>query len=655
MDREPEPDAAERRRPVQEYAAIAIWSNETPSSQHPPASLAERASLTYQAMSNSDDIILVLERDRLGPTNEAIIIAVNEAFCRASGYTDDQLVGGAVAGLFTTADHAAILTKAIHGNGSLRTELSCNRASGGGFMLGMHLMPAPARTAGRDCFVILGRDITAALQARQMQDSIQRLLAKVFSSVDAPVAIVNGAGRIVMTNPRIDQLLGYKPNGLLGRTSIEIVAPQARERVTALIGQQTVDGHDTVQNAPLLRADGSEILVKITSVVAMPEETKQFRILTVRPQIAASSETRSESVGRLKLVGIEEVRAALGARWSSVAARAMATAEVVIKRNCGPQDSYSRADDTSFLMCFGSLSEEEASFRAAMIGREIRNRLIGDGQDPEEAYVRSVAAMVRFDDEGQSAESLQILLMDRLNKQIERIEEAARQTLRDALICATCDLTPVVGRSTGQLVATEVCIPGKLEQRVTAAMAALPRNECKEFDRDGLLLGLAAQQAVTTLAQGDTMPLLVSLSFDIFAARAATERFFAVCARMDPRVAGRLILVLGGLPPGLPRTRLQDCVSRLRPFCRAVGYEIEDLATLPQINLSNSYHPVLVLPAALCKATAPDTLRNLIASLQSHRAKVMVRGAASDHDAAAFRTVGADMVSMKSAAALSRR
>ncbi len=114
-------------------------------------------------------------------------------------------------------------------------------------MFGMHLMPAPPRTPGRDCFVILGRDITAVLQARQTQDSMQRLLAKVFTSVDAPVAIVNGAGRVVMTNPQLDGLLGYKPNGLVGLPSLDLVVPDARARAATIIRQQLLDGHDSVQ------------------------------------------------------------------------------------------------------------------------------------------------------------------------------------------------------------------------------------------------------------------------------------------------------------------------------------------------------------------------------------------------------------------------
>ncbi len=123
-------------------------------------------------MADSDDIVLILERDGDGDAaaNTVVIVASNAAFRRASGYSDDHLLGRPAADLFPNREQAEILMKAIHDNGSLRSELLCSRANGATFMMGMHLMPAPARAPGKACFVILGRDITAAFQARQMQD-----------------------------------------------------------------------------------------------------------------------------------------------------------------------------------------------------------------------------------------------------------------------------------------------------------------------------------------------------------------------------------------------------------------------------------------------------------------------------------------------------
>jgi PAS domain S-box-containing protein len=545
-------------------------------------------------MSNSDDLVLLLERD--SDTSSGVIIGCNQAFRKASGYSNEQLLGLSVTGLFPEEDHAEILRNAILGAGSLRAELMCSRQSGDTFVIGMHLMPAPARMPGKPCFVILGRDITVAFRGRQMQDSIQRLLAKVFSSVDSAVAIVNSAGRIVMTNPRCELLLGYGPTGLVGKSTLELMAPDQRASVATTIQRHLNDGVDVNYAASVARADGSLLAVRFTSVIAVTSDTKKFRIVTLRPDAVDTTKIRSESVGRIKLVGLEEVRAALGKRWPALALRAMAAAEKVIKRNCGPEDSYSRVDDTSFLVCFGTLSEEESSFRAAMIGREIRNKLIGLGEDPESTYVRAVAAVVRFPDQVKAGGPLSAVLLDGLDKQLGRLEQEARLTLRNVMAEAAFELEPAFGRGLGRPVASQVVISPKTERQLVTALFALPQQEANAFDVDGFLLGLAAQHAVASLAQGDTSPVLVKISFDVFASRASTERLFGLCAKIDPRVAARLVIILSSLPNGLPRTRLQDCINRLRPFCHGVGYHLDELADLAQIDLSNSFNPIVIFP-----------------------------------------------------------
>ena len=386
----------------------------------------EAAWLAYQAVDQSDDIVLLLESS--GATG-AVLIAANGAFRRASGHSDAQLAHRPVADLFPPGEPAAALLTAIRDRATLRTELACHRAGGGSFMFGLHLMPAPERTPGRPCCVILGRDITAQLEARRMQDSIQRLLAKVFTSVDEAVAIINAAGRIVMANPRLDQLLGYQPNQLVGRNTLDLVEAGSRAAMAATIQRHIARGGDLTFVAPLLRADGTRIVVSLTSVLVSTDDTRQFRIVTLRSQAVSGGGMRVESAGRIRLVGLDEVRVAMGDRWQAVAERSMATAETVIKRRCGPEDSYSRADETSFLICFGVLGEQAASFRAAMIGREIRDRLIGQGGDPDTAYVRSIAAAVRFPDTGAAAASLHTVLLDGLDTQMERIEREARHTL----------------------------------------------------------------------------------------------------------------------------------------------------------------------------------------------------------------------------------
>jgi PAS domain S-box-containing protein len=634
---------------VRETNAITVQSTLRPSARHPPASIEEKALLTFRAMSSSDDIVLLLERGPDSQTHDVVVIGVNDAFRNASGYADEYILGRTVTDLFPTEDQSGTLMNALRDEGSLRSELACRKADGSTFMLGIHLMPAPARTPGRDCFVILGRDITAVLHVRQTQDSIQRLLAKVFSSVGVAVIIVSGAGRIVMTNQHVDLLLGYPPNGLVGLVTMDLVAPDARARVAAMVRQQAADGRETNASVPLLRADGSELTVRITSVVTTPGESRQFRILTLRPEVNGLAVVGSQCVGRIRLAGLEEVRAALGPRWAAATARAMLTAEAVVMQHCGPQDRYARTDETTFLLCFGKLNEADAARQVAMIAREISERLIGQGQPPHNAHVNAIATVLAFTDDDQPKDPLNAFLTTALNNGLEPIEEAARQTLREASACESCELAPVLGRDGGQVVASQVVMPVDLEQRLATAMAALPRGETREFDLDGLLLSLATRQAMTSSPGAENTLLMVTVSFDIFASRAATERFFAVCAKLDSRAANRLILLLSTLPAGLPHTRLQDCVGRLRQYCRSVGYAFNRLDNVSDIDLSGGLNPILVLPAAACAASTQEALTALFLSLQSRRASIMIREVVSERDAAAFWAAGADMVCMKRA------
>jgi hypothetical protein len=237
-------------------------------------------------------------------------------------------------------------------------------------------------------------------------------------------------------------------------------------------------------------------------------------------------------------------------------------------------------------------------------------------------------------------------LLDGLDQQLERIEREARQTLRDALSGAGCDLGPVHGRNPEQVVACQILLPRLLERQILTALAALPPKEAAAFDLDGLMMGLAAQQAVSGMVRGETMPLLVRISYDIFSTRAATDRFFRICEKIDRRMTGRLVLLLSSVPNGVPRTRLQDCVNRLRPYCRGVGYQVDDPNELPELDLTNSFNPIVVLPIAACNLGAPARTRALFATLQSRRAKVLVAGVGSDSDAATVLALGADMVAM---------
>ena len=611
----------------------------------PAINVEHLARLAWQAMDHSDDIVLLLEKASAADNAAMIVIGANDAFHRASGYHADQILGQSVTGLFPDTAQAGTLLDTIRQAGSLRAEMALLRADGSTFVLGLHLMPVPRGGSELPGFMVLGRDITAILQARNAQVSAQRLLAKVFICIDEAVVIVDTNDRIVMTNPHADRLLGYKANALAGRPLLDVVAPRDRDLVATNRRRQMEQGGDLAFEATLLRADDSEQMMRVRSVVVERDDHKRFRILTLRP--AAPAQIHTESAGHIKLVGLNEVRDALGSRWPALATRAMATAEAVIKRRCDKEDSYSQVDDISFLICFGALDAQEATFRAAMIGREIRDRLIGQSGDPDTAQVRSIAASVSFPwQEGQPTAIRDAALLAGLDSQLQQIEKDARQTLDAVLLDARCELETIHSRNAGEMVATWVCLPEALERKLLCAFAILPRGETEAFDLDGLLLGLAAKQAITGLARGASQPLLVPVGFDVFNSRPATERFTTLCRKLDKRVTKQLVFVLSGLSEGLPRSYLFECVNRLRPFCSGVGFQADDPALLAPLDLAPSGNAVVALPASAITAMSAEKVKTLVNFLHAKRMKLLVRRLGSADQAAKVLALGADLISM---------
>jgi PAS domain S-box-containing protein len=554
--------------------------------------------MLYDTMDHSDDLVVFLEQTGDG-ADDILIASANDAFCRTCGYSHAELTGQPLRHLAAPdgdPDRFVELVSAMHERRSFRSETLCSRKAGTPFWLGLHLMPV--RNANPPCCIILGRDITENLQVRRQQAAIQGLLAKVFQCVSAPVAIVSEDGRILMTNPALDELLGYPAGGLVGRLAMDCNAPSVRPSAIAARQRQVQDGRDYTVATRLLHADGSEVAAELTSITVQREDLRRFRIITIfKLETPEATPVTVHVAGKIKLIGLDEVKEALGTRWEAVAARAMASAEHVIQNACGTRDTWSRTPDGGFLICFADASEDEAAVRAAALARQIRTRLIGEGETGAMANVSAIAAAVDVSNEpGRSADMLALVIGERLNNRLAQIEVQARETLRHAMFTSTCRLEAVRSRRTKEIVAQVVSLQIDLEQRILAAFSALPANERADFDFDRLVLGVAATQAITEIAAGGSMLILVNVNFEVFLDRRRTERYVMACQALDSRLRERLVLVLSEMPKGFPKSRVLECVARLRPFCNGVGFQSDGIEA-PAVELSLLGAAIVVLRA----------------------------------------------------------
>jgi PAS domain S-box-containing protein len=604
--------------------------------------------MLYRALNGSDDLVVILEQTG-DATDDLLIAASNDAFCRAANADFAELIGKPFLGLAAPeADPATCLAllRAAHERCSFRSELLCSRQRGPPFWLGLHLMPVPQSVP--PCSLILGRDITEGRRDRQQHAAIQGLLAKVFVSVQAAVAIADEDGAILMNNPALDHLLGYPVGGLVGHTAQEVVAPEFHAAVAAARARQSSVGQSLRLKAELLHIDGSRVPVEIAATMVQRDDLKRFRITTFTPA-AKSAVAKVLVAGKIKLIGLEDVKASLGDRWPAVAARAMSSAEHVIRRRCGTHDTWSRTADSGFLICFGEATEDEAAFRASAIAREIRSRLIGEGESPAAAQVSAVTAAVDMPDSaGQTQDMIAAAIMQRLNAQLAEIERRARDCLAEAMHSASCELTAIHSRHLSEIVGHLAALSSDLERRIQSALVALPPREAQAFDFDRLMLRLAATQVVSAIGAGDRRPVLVPIDFEVFLDRRCGERYVAACQELDERLRPQLILVLTRLPHGVPKNRVLECVMRISPFCHKVGFEAMELDLPPVEFALLSGSMVIVRQEALNRWDQDDLAKfgRLVSTVHTARGRVLVRQVGSWDNARRLLKLGADLISV---------
>jgi hypothetical protein len=192
-----------------------------------------------------------------------------------------------------------------------------------------------------------------------------------------------------------------------------------------------------------------------------------------------------------------------------------------------------------------------------------------------------------------------------------------------------------------------------LERGIQCALTALPVRESQAFDFDRLVLGAAAEQIVGQLAVGTTLPIMAIVDFEVFLDRTSTERYVAACQQLDQRLRPWLILVLAHLPLGVPQSRVQECVTRLRPFCNSVAFQAEALE-LPAIEFSSLGASVVVLQEGDLNSWAAEDvakLGKLVGIVRANRARVLVREVSGWENAKRLLKLGVDLVALAQDAA----
>jgi len=580
-----------------------------------------------ESLDDSGDLIIFVKRESSG---RLVVADCNVAAERALGKSRAAMLGKfGFEDLIEDGqdDSLARLDQAVLARQSRNGDLRLRAAAGGGFWFGYHVMPCPS---DEGLSMILGRDITARRAEREQANAVQALLAKVFMMVETGVSIIGPDGRFLMTNPFHDRMLGYPPGSLNGRQSRELIAPESQEAGQKLLQSAFVRSDNLTNDLWLLRADGSAISVRLTSTLVEGADRRKLRVVTATPLPVPPrppAELRLQSAGKIRFISVDEVRLRLANRWSALEQKVMDLSEQIISRRLGVLDTFSRTHDQGFVVCFHSLSEDEATIEAAAIGREIRTKLIGMEEENGPIEVVAVVTTVPV----VPGVNPRPMLESRLGE----VERRALQSATDPVSPAR----PILSTKTGDRVGCYLDPSNRLPGGGRIALAPA------QFDRDMKLLRIAAAHALRNQNDPQRFPVLFPIDFEMFQSHAKTVPFLAACRSLDPVSYQNMMPILIGLPRGIPSAKIVDVVQRLKPFCWAVGFNIESQdQQIPELSAGPT--PILVVDGTAWARTADLPARflgRLVSAVKPPKGQVLVRNAAAGEIARELAALGVEL------------
>ena len=216
----------------------------------------------------------------------------NRGYAEMFGRTEESIIGLTVAQVIGENAAAQIQPQAdrvISERQSTRYERLLPDAQGGLRSLEVHLLPhLPADGGAAVGAFVLISDITRHREAEAAVRESEERLAKFMHASAEGIGFHKG-GFITDANPPLLALLGYTLPEILGRSTLDFVAPSQRKRVAEVIAAGSEISYDSV----VLHRDGREIPVEFIV------RTMHFQDETLRMTIVRDMRDRIEAQARI--------------------------------------------------------------------------------------------------------------------------------------------------------------------------------------------------------------------------------------------------------------------------------------------------------------------------------------------------------------------
>lgn len=586
-----------------------------------------------------------------GPT----ILFVNDAAARRTGYTTETLIGEPFRRIVPPEAWPGVIARLRRFRESAevdQTELLAKDHAGKEYWIELSTLPIFDENGALEYIVRIGRDITARKIAEHQREMTQDLMASLFGAIDVPLVVANESGNVMMTNVALQNALGWRPLDLAGKPLANLIAVGDQARLATLLRTVEARAAQTMQAALRQPAGGAlRGSLQITKVKSPNRQT--YFVARIELEAAAMSEAealrqhtdRPVVAGKLQLVGFSTLRDELGPRWPELNERVFAIADQVIRKHLQPRDICQRSGTDGFLVFFEQLEEADAQAKAAMIGEEVRRRLMGELPEGVEMQIAAYAARVSVPGGAhQTEQSLLVAFSQRLEQERQRQEASAVQAVRHLFETAEPFFKAVetIERQPAPLVMAH--LPDELREAI-ATLASLGQP-AYSVEADAFTLAGSGAHVLANLPRGAMPLVLVPVRFCNLSSRRDIEAIVNTARSIGDAGKGQIAIEITEVPRDIIRSRLADTAMRFAPLVRSVAFELPTVDPPFAMGLPMSTR-LATIPVGLLRdgqGAFTSSAGRLVELLKVRQCRLIVKGVDPASDLPPLRAAGVPLV-----------
>ncbi|MEZ5666602.1 MAG: response regulator [Alphaproteobacteria bacterium] len=438
-------------------------------------------------------------------------------------------------------------------------------------------------------------------QTQQLTDERKRaevLFSKMLQVVSDAVVVTDRKGAIQLANLAMLRLLGVGLRDAIGKPIGQFLG--GGTDISALDGMWLQAEVGDVPATASVTVDGPDgpIQARATSVSVEMQRKQRCFLSSFAMSLNAEADAELANAleemqadvdviaGRIQLVGLESVRARLGKDWDQFADKARQYARETIDRHLAPGDAFRETPKGDFLLVFKDPDENKAWNCAQLIALEVEQAILtavvaqndrfgltDDEIDAIAGVSGNVAAATLSPDDAGSIDNLARAVEDRLRTATEQFKQNQRATLQQVERTGRPRFLAVYTAQRKRAPFALFQFDEQSQRMLERLKSSVEGGSEAERQLSVISLGRAIDLLLGT-SERELPMLCVDLAVGLLQNPAERDRCLSICEVLDDRTRLRLALCLTDIGLNMPDARLQECVARIKPYCRLQMAEV---------------------------------------------------------------------------------